>query len=397
MLKPDTYMLRFGELALKGKNQKLFVDDLIRIIKPRIKKIDGRVEKGHKRLLLHTDASPEDVREAMSTVFGIVGISPIWRTKADMAAIKEVAWTLLEPYKDSGKTFAIRAKRGVKNMPLTSPEIQRQVADHVLGNGLDLPVDLKHADLPLHISLDVKGAWLHLETWKCLGGLPVRPRDRMGLLISGGIDSPVAGNLMQKRGAWLTGIYFHTPPYTVEAAKDKVIELAEVLARYQNKLNLFVVNFTEVMQTIRAECAPAATVVLSRRMMMRAASRIMDRVRGKALITGECLGQVASQTIENIGVIEEGVPYPVLRPLISMDKREIITLSERMGAYDISIRPAQDCCALFSPKDPLTKARVSDMHEQEARLDIDGLIGRALDLTEIIELYPPCKDPALSE
>ena len=151
------------------------------------------------------------------------------------------------------------------------------------------------------------------------------------------------------------------------------------------------------MQTIRAECAPAATVVLSRRMMMRAASRIMDRVRGKALITGECLGQVASQTIENIGVIEEGVPYPVLRPLISMDKREIITLSERMGAYDISIRPAQDCCALFSPKDPLTKARVSDMHEQEARLDIDGLIGRALDLTEIIALYPPCKDPALSE
>jgi len=386
-----TYMLRFGELALKGRNQKYFVDDLVRIVKPRVAAIDGRIERGHKRLLLHTAAPEEAVRESLSTVFGIVGVSPIWRTRKDMDAIRAKAWKLMAPYASCGKTFAVKARRGVKEFPLKSPQIQSEVGAHLLAHGLDLEVNLKNPDLTLSIVIDPKQAWLHLETWPGLGGLPIRVRDKMVLLLSGGIDSPVAGHLMQKRGAWLNALYFHTPPYTVEAAKDKVIDLAQVLAEYQNKLHLHVVNFTNMMQSIRASCRADATVVLSRRFMMRAATRIIEKIGAKAIVTGESLGQVASQTIENIGTIGSVVDVPVLRPLIGLDKREIIDISRRMGAYDISIRPEQDCCTLFSPKEPMTKARGYEMEAEERRIDGAALLDEALELTETIELFPSCR------
>jgi len=381
---PEMYMLRFGEMALKGRNRKLFVKDLIRILKPRIAPLGGRIEKGHKRLILHCEAEPERVREAFSTVFGLVGISPVWRTTHSMDAIKELCWELIEPFKNSGKSFAVRARRGLKNFPMTSPEIAREIGAHLLINEIGLPVNLSKPDLTLSVTMDVKSSWCFLETWPGLGGLPNRPREKHGLLLSGGIDSPVAGYQMQRRGATMTPIYFHTPPYTVEEAREKVLDLAEILARYQNGLDLHIVNFTAAMQAIRAECNSAATVVLSRRLMMRIASRIMRKERGKALITGENLGQVASQTIDNIAAVNEGVPYPILRPLISMDKLEIMAIARRIGSYDVSIRPAQDCCSLFSPKNPLTRAHIPKIHVEESFLDMEALVEEALELTEVV-------------
>ena len=374
MKKPGTYLLRYGELALKGRNRNRFVDDLVQIIRPRIKPLGGSVEKKHKRLLVHCDAEPEQVRQALSTVFGLTSISPIWKTSHDLNAIKELCWDLVKEHAGTDQTFAVRARRSNKRYPITSPDLQKEIANNLLERGLNLKVNLKNPDVYVGVNIDFTDSWVFTEFWPAGGGLPVARTPLHGLLLSGGIDSPVAGNLIQKRGGSLEAVYFHTPPFTVEAAREKVMDLSEVLARYQNGLKLHVVNFTEMMKTIRSECHEAYTVVLSRRMMMRAASMIMEQIGGKSLVTGESLGQVASQTIENIAAVNDGVPYPILRPLIGMDKQEIIAHAIKIGTYDISIRPAQDCCSLFSPKDPITRAR----------MDTEALLHEAMELTEVI-------------
>ena len=384
MRTPETYLLRYGELALKGRNRNRFVDDLVQIIRPRIKPLGGTVEKKHKKLIVHCNAEPDQVRQALSTVFGLTSISPIWKTSHDLQDIKDLCWNLVQAHAGSDKTFAVRARRANKRYPITSPDLQKQIATDLLERGLNLKVDLKAPDVYVGVNIDFTNTWVHTETWPAGGGLPVARTPLHGLLLSGGIDSPVAGNLIQKRGGALEAIYFHTPPFTVEAAREKVIDLCEVLARYQNGLKLHVVNFTEMMKTIRSDCHEAYTVVISRRMMMRAASRIMAEMGGRSLVTGESLGQVASQTIENIAAVNDGVPYPILRPLIGMDKQEIINHAIEMGTYDISIRPAQDCCSLFSPKDPITRARMDQIEKDEARLETEALLDAAMELTDVM-------------
>jgi len=380
--RPDCYLVRFGELALKKRNRDRFVDDLVRILKPRLKPIEGKIELRHKKMIVHTDADPAEVRDAFRTVFGISGISPIWRTSHEMPAINQLAWDLLSPHANSGKSFAIRARRAFKRFPHKSPELERLVASEVLRRDLNLPVNLTKPDLTLGISIETHETWIWLETWPGLGGLPVCGYNNHGLLLSGGIDSPVAGNLIQKRGGSLSAIYFHTPPYTVPAAEEKVIDLAEVLASYQNGLNLYTVNFTQAMQTLRGESDPRFTVVLSRRLMMRVATKILEGEGGKSIITGESLGQVASQTIENMAVIGEGVTLPILRPLIGMDKTEITRKAKAIGTYDISIRPFDDCCSLFSPKNPVTKANLAHVHRLEAKLPLDDLVAQSVENTQ---------------
>ena len=384
--KTDTYLIRYGELVLKGKNRDRFVAELVKQVRIRIKPLGGRIQVLHKKLLVQCEAEPEQVKTALSTVFGLTSISPIWRLPHDLDAVKERSWQLLEKHAGSDQTFAVRAKRAFKQFPMNSMEVGRDVAGSLLQRGLNLKVNLKQADLSLGIIIDFKEIWLFLESWKGLGGLPISPTSRHALLLSGGIDSPVAGNLIQKRGGMLCAVYFHTPPFTVEAAKDKVVDLASILAQHQGHLKLFVVNFTEVMKTIRAECHPAYMVILARRLMMRTTTALVEKLGFQSIVTGESLGQVASQTIENIGVINEGVPYPILRPLIGMDKQDIVEVSKRMGAYDISIRPFDDCCSLFSPKEPVTRAKPQSVKREEAKLDVDQLVAGALELVEEIPL-----------
>lgn len=380
--RPTRYLLTYGELSLKGRNRKTFEKELIKILKPRLVPLDGRIQQLHQKVLIHTEAQPERVYKALRTVFGLVGVHPIWQTSQDLDDICELAWRLMAPHVGSDKTFGVKGRRAVKNLPYNTMELQQTVAASLYRRGLDLKVDLKNPDIPLHVRVDLKKTWLYTESWPMLGGLPISPRSRHGLLLSGGIDSPVAGNMIQKRGGLVHGIYFHTPPFTVAAAKEKVADLAEVLSRYQNKFTLYVVNFTQVMKTLRAECSPALMVVLSRRFMMRVAERLLTRFEGQSLVTGESLGQVASQTIENITAVDEVVHAPILRPLIGMDKREIIARSEAMGAYDISIQPAQDCCSLFAPKEPATRSKLHIVHQEESKLDVDAMVEQALTQVE---------------
>lgn len=385
---PHTYLLRFGELALKGRNRNRFVDDLVKIIKPRIAPLNGKLQLLHKKVLLHCEAPAAEVRGALSRVFGLTSINPIWRLPHDLDALAALTWKLMEPFNGSGKSFAVRVRRSFKQFSLDSLAMQQNIAAHLFGKGLNLPVDLKNPELPLGITVDFREFWVYLEAWPALGGLPVCHRNIHGLLLSGGIDSPVAGHLIQKRGGSLAAVYFHTPPFTVEAAKEKVIELAQLLTEYQNHMTLFVVNFSETMKTLRACCDESYLVILARRMMMRVASRLMERIKGKSLVTGESLGQVASQTIENIAAINEGVPLPILRPLIGMDKQEIINISKRIGFYPVSIEPFQDCCSLFSPKKPATRAHPPYVKGQERLINVEELVAGALALTEEVALKP---------
>ena len=379
----QTYLLRLGEVTLKKKNRKWFIENLIQVIKPRLMGLNANIERRHKKLLINTAAPPEQVKKALSTVFGLVGISPIIRIGQNWQILKELCLEIMMPFSGTGRSFAVRAKRVKKDYPLNSLEIQTQVADFLFDSGLDLPVDLNHPELTLSISIEFSEIWLSVECWPGLGGLPVSNKNRFGLLLSGGIDSPVAGNLIQKRGGKLEAIYFHTPPFTVEAAKDKVVDLAEILSRYQNGLNLHVVNFSEVMKAIKASCHENLIVVLSRRFMMRVAERIMEKIGGDALVTGESLGQVASQTIENIRTVNDCVTLPVLRPLIGLDKSEIIAWARKIESFETSIRPFQDCCSLFAPEEPATRTSSSRIAREEARLDCEALILSALEQTEI--------------
>ncbi len=384
----QSYLLRYGELVLKGRNRRNFVNELLAVLKPRLKILDGRFRSLHKKLIVTTDAPPEQVRALLSTIAGITSISPVYICSHDPDEIIECAWTLVKPFIGSGRSFSVRAKRPNKRFPIRSTELQTMVADSLYMRGLDLPVDLKNADLNLNISTEVHDTWLSVEKWPAMGGLPIQKRNVHGLLLSGGIDSPVAGYLIQKRGGQIQAIYFHTPPYTVEEAKDKVIELAQILSKFQNQLKLHIVSFTGVMKAIVADCDPSCMVVLSRRFMMRIATEIMRQESGHSIITGECLGQVASQTIENMGVIGEDVPYPILRPLIGMDKQEIIRVARRIGTYETSIQPFEDCCSLFAPAEPATRVSLRKIHRMESALKIDDLVSQALNQTETMILTP---------
>lgn len=384
-IKPDAYLLRFGEMAIKGRNHERYVDDLVKMLKPRLHPIGGKVEKKHKKLLVRCDAEPQKVREALRNVFGIVSVSPIWRMEVDLEKIEAQAWSLLEPFKGSQSSFAVRVKRVDKRFSVKSSEIAQKLAMGLFERGLDLRVDLKNPDLPLGVVIEPGEAWIFIETWQGLGGLPVCEHARYGLLLSGGIDSPVAGNMIQQRGGQLEIVYFDTPPYTTDGAREKVLELAELLASYQNRLTLHTVNITQAMQTIRACADPAYTVILSRRLMLRISERLLDC---QALVTGESLSQVASQSIENLAVVDRAAEHPILRPLIGLDKQAIIHRAEALGSFTISKRPDQDCCSMFAPDRPVTRAKLDDVLAEETKFNIDQLIGTSLQAVQTTQIIP---------
>lgn len=384
----DLVVARYGELFLKGANRGRFEQLLLDNVR-RVLPAEARLERAQGRLFVDGPASAlSELPAQLQRVFGLSSVSPAHAVPADVDAIAARALELVrDRIAASGAppSFKIACRRADKRFPLGSVEVNRIVGARVV-DATGLRVDLTDPALEVGVEIGPRRSFLFLERLPGAGGLPVGASGRVALLLSGGIDSPVAGNQMQKRGCRLYPIHFHSFPYTGERSLDKVRQLGALLAPAQGGIRLTVVPFTAVQLAIRDSCPPELAVVLYRRMMMRIASQIARCHGCAALTTGESLGQVASQTLENLACIEDAAQLPVLRPLLTHDKAETIALARRVGTYQLSIAPYEDCCSLFVPRHPATRARVEHVVRAERALDVDALARQAVGDAEQVEL-----------
>ncbi|MDN5316947.1 MAG: tRNA uracil 4-sulfurtransferase [Thermoanaerobacterium sp.] len=368
----DIILIKYGELALKGDNRAFFENKLVKNIKEALKGYDGiKVEKTHGRIYVECDGNVNEVIDKLKKVFGIVGMTVAKKVDLDLDAIYNAAIELMRSY--LGKSFKVETRRPNKSFPYESMEISRMVGGKILQNVEDVHVDVHNPDIVLNIEIREK-AYLYSGITDGIGGMPLGTNGRAVVLLSGGIDSPVAAWMMMKRGVEIEAVYFHSPPYTQERAKDKVIDLCKKLSEYGQDIYLHVVNFTDFQLAIYDKCPPKMTTIIMRRMMMRVAENIANKYGAKALITGESLGQVASQTIESLYCTNAVTHMPVFRPLIGMDKSEIVEISQKIGTYDISIRPYEDCCTIFVPKHPIIKPALEEVIEGEKNIDYEKFI-----------------------
>ena len=363
-------VVRYGEVFLKGDNRGFFLGKLEHSLRRAVEPSGGRVERVHGRYLVRA-ADPAVTLARASRVFGVTSVSEAILCEADLGPIGDAAVALAREALDRrGRlSFKIESRRSDKRFPLPSPEISRLVGGRVFEE-VGLPVDVHTPGLTIGVEVGREATFVCGETLPGPGGLPVGTAGRVLLLLSGGIDSPVAGWLMQKRGCELGAMYFHAFPYTGDRTKEKVKDLARLLVAAQGRLRLRVVHFTEIQKGLRAAGPPELAVVLYRRMMMRIASHAALADRALALVTGDNLGQVASQTLENLSTIEQAAALPVLRPLLTYDKSETTALAKRIGTFDLSVLPYEDCCSLFVPDHPELRARVEVAAAVEARLPI---------------------------
>ncbi len=378
----EIILIKDGELSLKGLNRRNFEDTMVASIRRRLKPL-GKVtiEKAQSTIYIKPADDEFDFAEALdrvSRIFGIAAYSRACVCEKDMADILSKAPEYLKDTLSSVKTFKVEAKRSDKAFPLTSPEICREVGGALLSAFPHLKVDVHNPDEVITVEVRDHNAYIRAGQIKGAGGLPVGTAGRAELLISGGIDSPVAGYTMAKRGLVLNAIHFASPPYTSVRAEQKVRDLLSKVARYSGTIKLAIVPFTEIQEEIGKHCPEDFFTLIMRRMMMRIACRVAERDNCLGLITGESLGQVASQTLPAIASTDEVCNMPVLRPLIGMDKEEIITISKRIDAFETSILPYEDCCTVFTPKHPHTKPKKGQCEEAEKELDIEPLIERAI-------------------
>lgn len=381
--------ISFGEIALKGKNRKYFVDKLISRIKDAIK--DFSYERIYREQgKVYVETSEKDFRpiiDRLRKVFGIVYISPCIRVEKDMEAIEKAVIKMVEEKlsKSPVKTFKVKTNRVDKSFPIKSPEVSRRMGGVVLKNVDGIKVDLHNPDIYLFIDIKEE-AYVYIDRIKGYGGLPVGTNGKGLLLLSGGIDSPVAGFLMAKRGLEISGIHYHSYPFTSERAEEKVKTLARILSSYTGRMKLYSVNILEIQKEINAKCPEDEMTILSRRFMMRIAEKIAQRDNIDVLITGESLGQVASQTVQGLTVTNAAVDMPILRPLVGFDKVDIIDIAKEIETYETSILPYDDCCTLFLPKHPVTKPRLSDIERSEESLQIDKLVNEAIENMKVYHI-----------
>lgn len=387
------YLIKYGELMLKKKNRRFFEDMVI--------KNCFAVLRGHKikkvklfgRFLFEAEVTDETekntITEKLRTrVFGLNSISPGVEIENDLDKIASecIRQAEIEIAENNPKTFKIEVKRPFKNFEKSSIQIGSVLGSAVWTKFQHLEVDLTNPDMTIYVELLQDFTIVYSRKHQCLKGLPVGTSGKVGILLSGGIDSPVAGYLAQKRGCYLNCIYFHSPPHTSQKAKEKVFELAKKLKDYQTGIRLFTVNFTETQLMLKKLTNEQYFVVLGRRMMMRIANEIAKEHEFKALITGESLGQVSSQTLENMHCIDTIAELPVLRPLICYDKEETIEIARRIGTFDISILPYDDCCTLFLPPNPNTRSKVQNLEREEEKVDIDAIVKKAVETAEVTDL-----------
>ena len=383
----EVILIKNGEIALKGLNRSTFEDVLVKNIKRRLSPIlKAEITKSQSTILLEPvteNADMDAAVEAVKRVFGIAGFSRAAACEKDMEEIKLVTVEYLRDSFETVKTFKVEAKRSDKNFPLNSPQICNELGGEILSNYHRLKVDVHNPDLVVNVEIRDKYAFIHGNQLKGAGGMPVGTSGRAAVMISGGIDSPVAAWTMAKRGLILDAIHFASPPYTSRRAEQKVHELLGKVSKYSGTINLLVVPFTEIQEHIKDDCPEELFTIIMRRMMMRIAVELAKRQGCGALITGESLAQVASQTLWALGCTDAVATIPVFRPLIGMDKNEIVEISRKIDTFDISIQPYEDCCTVFTPKHPKLRPSLAEVEEAERALDMDELIKRAVEGVEI--------------
>ncbi len=389
----QAFLIKYGEIGVKGKNRYVFEDALVSRIRQVLSDVDGKfsVTKELGRIYAVAEG-PFDYEEAVAAlrrVFGIVGICPvvILEDEGFEALAASVLDYMKEHYGGQKRTFKVHTRRANRRYPMDSMEVNAELGGRILEAMPELSVDVHDPDILLDVEIR-RRIYLYSETIPGPGGMPLGTNGRAMLLLSGGIDSPVAGYMVSRRGVYIDAVYFHAPPYTSERAKQKVVDLARQVSRYAGSIRLHVVNFTDIQMYIYDQCSHEELTILMRRYMMRIAQSIAMETGCLALITGESIGQVASQTVPSLAATNDVCTLPVFRPLIAFDKEEIVTLAKRIGTYETSILPYEDCCTTFVAKHPVTKPRVDAIRRSERALaeKIDEMVAEALETEEVIEI-----------
>lgn len=380
-------LLRFSEIFLKGNNRKFFEKKLIDNIKETLKSYEYRFSTSQNRYVVsdyNVDLETEIV-ERLKKVFGIYSLSVANKVKTDFDEIRKAAVDLFD---DTPLKFRVTVRRADKRVKIPSPVMAAEIGGDILEKYPDTSVDLTNFDKEVYVDIRENGyTYIFLDKIHCAGGMPVGSSGKALCLLSGGIDSPVAAYMMAKRGLQIDAIHFHSIPYTSEQAKEKVVSLAKIVSAYAGHIKLHVVPFTEIQENIHKFCPPEYMITIMRRIMMRISERLAMQINAGALVTGESLGQVASQTMQSITVTNKVIErLPVFRPLIGFDKEEIVKISKHIDAFETSILPYQDCCTIFLPKNPVIRPKLELIERAEKALDVEGLIKRAMDNIEVIEV-----------
>ena len=381
-------LVRYTEIHLKGLNRPYFERALINNMKRALHGLDPKIEREQGRIYVRGISGEhfDEALDRLTRVFGIHSVSPAEAVDKDWETVVEAALELMEKRlsaPNAGTSFKVFARRSDKRYFMNSDTINKELGGRVLERFPQLHVDVHSPEIKLSVEIREK-AYIYCEEIPGAKGMPTGTAGAASLLISGGIDSPVAGYMMAKRGLTLSAVHFYSYPYTSERARDKVVELTRLVSKYAGEIKLFLVPFTDIQMTIYEKCPEKETTVLMRRLMMRIAERIARSEGAMALITGESLGQVASQTLEALCVTNDAVDMPVFRPLIGFDKDEIMDIARRIGTYETSILPYEDCCTVFVPKHPVTKPKLDDLRKSEAAVDFSEMIEKAIENTEIM-------------
>ena len=379
----EILLCKYGEIVLKGANRRFFEETLCKTLRFRAKHYGNfNITRSQSTLVIEpTDefADMDGMFESASKVFGIVGISRCAVCEKDMKSIEETVREYIPQFLVGKKTFKVIAKRSDKRFPLDSMKICAEVGGYVLSSVPHIRVDVHDPEIVVHVEIREFGAYIHAGQFKGAGGMPVGTNGKALLLLSGGIDSPVAGYMIAKRGVQIDAVHFESFPYTSERAREKVFELAREVAQYAGSFNVHVVSLTHIQEELVKSCEEDYFTLLLRRYMMAIADRLAHKLGCGGLITGESLGQVASQTMQAIGVTDPVATLPVFRPCIGLDKEEIVQISRKIGTFETSIQPYEDCCTVFTPKHPRTRPELAKVLAEEQKLDFEALVQEALD------------------
>lgn len=384
-------LVRFGELSTKGKNKKDFIKRLLHNIKNAMREYPALTyERTHDRLyILLNGEDAHEVAEILRHVFGISSFSFAIRVDSEIEAIKNMALRVAK--QSDAKTFKIDTRRSYKQFPMISDEINRYIAGPILQE-TDLKVNVREPELRMQIELHEQDTYIMIDRIQGAGGYPVGVGGKALVMLSGGIDSPVASYLTMKRGVAIECVHYASPPYTSSSAQEKVLELARLVSRYQGHIRVHIVPFTDLQLAIYQNCDESYAITIMRRMMYRIAERLCEKSNALAIVNGESIGQVASQTLESMGTINQVTNMPVIRPVCTMDKLEIINIAKRIGTYETSILPFEDCCTIFTPKNPVTKPTLKKAERMEERFDFTSLLEDCIAKCTYVDVYPTKKN-----